>query len=123
VLRQYHVNTVEGDHYAGEWPAAVFRNFNITYEVSKRNKSEIYRDALPLINGRKAALLDNKLLARQLVALERRTSRGGKDSIDHPPGAKDDVANAVCGALLAEAACVRDKYDNRPIPYAKVRYA
>jgi hypothetical protein len=126
VLRQYHVNTIEGDHYAGEWPIAAFRAFHITYEVSKLNKSEIYRDALPLINGRKAALLDNKTLQRQLVALERRTSRGGRDSIDHPPGAKDDVANAVCGGLLVAMKGLSSAEEAsflRPINYPKVGYA
>ena len=28
------------------------------------------------------------------------TARGGRDSIDHPKGARDDVANAVAGALV-----------------------
>jgi hypothetical protein len=32
--------------------------------------------------------------------LERRTARGGKDSIDHAPGAHDDLANCVAGSLL-----------------------
>jgi hypothetical protein len=36
----------------------------------------------------------------QLTSLERRTSRGGRDSIDHAPGAHDDIANAVAGALV-----------------------
>jgi len=31
---------------------------------------------------------------------ERRTTRGGRDSIDHLPGAHDDLANAVAGALV-----------------------
>src|SRR5262249_38689930 len=97
------VGTVSGDKYAGEWPKAEFSKHGITYELAELTKSEIYRDALPLINGRKAALLDNKTMQRQLVALERRTWRGGRDSIDHPPGAKDDVANAVCGGLLRAA--------------------
>jgi hypothetical protein len=35
--------------------------------------------------------------------LERRTARSGKDSIDHPPGAHDDVANAVAGVLVLAA--------------------
>jgi hypothetical protein len=39
-------------------------------------------------------------LIAQLVTLERRTARGGKDSIDHEQGAHDDVANAVCGCLV-----------------------
>ena len=36
----------------------------------------------------------------QLTSLERRTARGGRDSIDHAPGAHDDIANAVAGALV-----------------------
>jgi hypothetical protein len=35
----------------------------------------------------------------QLVGLERRTARGGRDTIDHSRGAHDDVANAVAGAV------------------------
>jgi hypothetical protein len=120
VLRQYHVNTVEGDHYAGEWPRSIFQQFGITYEQSKNTKSEIYQAALPLLNGRKALLLENKTLQRQLVSLERKTSRGGRDSIDHPPGAKDDVANAVCGALVrAHKEVHLGRWDRGPIVYPK----
>jgi hypothetical protein len=36
-------------------------------------------------------------LVNQIAALERRTSRRSKDSIDHSPGAYDDVANVVSG--------------------------
>ena len=43
-----------------------------------------------------------RLLA-QIVGLERRTARGGRDSIDHAPGAHDDVANAVAGVIAALA--------------------
>jgi hypothetical protein len=35
--------------------------------------------------------------------LERRVARSGKDSIDHPPGGHDDVANACAGVLVAVA--------------------
>jgi hypothetical protein len=45
-------------------------------------------------------LLDIRRLITQLHGLERRTARGGKDSIDHGPGQHDDVANAVAGALV-----------------------
>ncbi len=54
---------------------------------------------LPLINSRGVDLLDNNRLVHQLVSLERCTTRSGKDNIDHPPGAHDDVANAAAGAL------------------------
>jgi hypothetical protein len=35
----------------------------------------------------------------QLTGLERKTARSGKDSIDHAPGAFDDAANSVAGAI------------------------
>ena len=38
-------------------------------------------------------------MAEQPSALERRTSRGGRDSIDHAPGAHDDLANAAAGVV------------------------
>jgi hypothetical protein len=54
-------------------------------------------DLLASINSRAVSLLDHGKLLRQLIALERRTARSGKDSIDHMPGSHDDVANAVAG--------------------------
>jgi hypothetical protein len=44
--------------------------------------------------------LDIPRLISQFHGLERRTARGGKDSIDHGPGAHDDIANAVAGAIV-----------------------
>jgi hypothetical protein len=53
-----------------------------------------------MLNSRRVELLDHPKLVAQLVGLERRTARSGRDSIDHAPGAHDDVANAAAGALL-----------------------
>jgi hypothetical protein len=52
-----------------------------------------------VINSGTADLLDNDTLINQFVSLERRVSRGGRDSIDHPPRCHDDLANAVAGAV------------------------
>lgn len=90
-LKNYHVNRVTGDRYAGEWPREQFAKLGITYEPSAAPKSELYRDLLPLINSARVELLDHDKAVSQLTSLERRTARGGKDSIDHPPGAHDDV--------------------------------
>jgi hypothetical protein len=65
----------------------------IEYAPSEKSKSDMYRDLLPLLNSRKTELLDLPRLATQLTGLERRTARGGRDSIDHPPGSYDDIAN------------------------------
>ena len=91
---------VHGDRYAGEWPREQFRKHGINYIPSDKSKSDLYVDSLPLINSRAADLLDNERLVAQLTGLERRTSRGGKDSIDHTPGGHDDLANAAAGALV-----------------------
>jgi hypothetical protein len=104
VLLSYHCHKVCGDRYAGEWAREPFRIRGVTYELSEKPKSDIYRDMLPLLNSRKVELLDDRRLISQLHGLERRTARGGKDSIDHGPGAKDDLANAAAGALVLASA-------------------
>jgi hypothetical protein len=103
VLKSYRLARVTGDRYAGEWPRERFRVHGIQYDLSEQPKSDIYRDMLPTLNSGRAQLLNLPRLASQLCGLERRTSRNGKDSIDHAPGAHDDVANVVAGALLMVA--------------------
>ena len=102
-FRSYGISTITGDRYGGEWPREQFRKHGIVYVPSERSKSEIYLEALPLLNAGRVELLDHSRLFAQLVALERRTARGGRDTIDHPPQAKDDIANAVCGAVVRAA--------------------
>ena len=105
---------------AGEWVNESFRRRGVMVEASEHSKSQLYQDALPLINSRTAALLDNNTLRRQLVTLERKTTRGGKDSIDHSPGAKDDLANAVCGALVYAGKSLGDpNFWNAQLPKPK----
>jgi hypothetical protein len=99
VCKSYGVTRIYGDRYAGEWPVEQFRKHDVTYDSAQKVKSIIYSDFLPLVNSRRVDLLDHPRLVAQLSALERRTARGGRDSIDHPPGAHDDVANAVAGCL------------------------
>ena len=48
-------------------------------------------------------LLDNDRLINQLLNLERRSGRAGKDSIDHGPHGHDDVVNAAAGAVVLAA--------------------
>ena len=100
LLKIYGMTAVSGDRYAGQWPRERFKVHGIDYQVSEKTKNDIYRDLLPIINSRQCDLLDHPRLFGQLVSLERRTARGGRDSIDHPPGAHDDVANAVAGVVV-----------------------
>jgi hypothetical protein len=104
LLKAYGLREVTGDRYAGEWPRERFKVHGITYKLSTATKIEIYRDMLPLLNSRQVELLDLPRLGTQLCGLERRTARGGRDSIDHAPGGHDDVANAAAGCLLLVSA-------------------
>jgi hypothetical protein len=103
LLKLYRINRVTGDRFAGEWPRERLRERGIAYDIAEHPKSQIYIEALPALNSGKVELLDHPRLVAQLCGLERRTARGGKDSIDHAPGAHDDVANAALGALLLTA--------------------
>jgi hypothetical protein len=96
-LLRYGVTTVVGDRYGGEWPREMFRKHGIEYQPAESPKSDLYRDALPFLNSGRISLLDNRRLVEQLVGLERKVGRGGRDSIDHAPGGHDDLANAVAG--------------------------
>ncbi|MGI4800695.1 MAG: hypothetical protein ACRYG8_43065 [Janthinobacterium lividum] len=100
LLKSYGLTQVTGDRYAGEWPREQFRKHGIEYVLSDRPKSDIYRELLPVLNSGRAELLDSRILTTQLCGLERRTARGGRDSIDHAPSAHDDLINAAAGALL-----------------------
>ena len=99
-LRQYGITTVAGDEYAAEWTVSAFKRHDIVYEPSEHSRSEIYLEMLPQFSHGAVELLDLPELRTQLLLLERRTRSTARDAVDHPRGAHDDLANAVCGALL-----------------------
>jgi hypothetical protein len=120
LLRDYRISMVNGDRYAGEWVAEAFRTKGVHYQPSDKSKSDIYVSFLPLVNSAAVGLLDHDRLVLQLAMLERRTARGGKDSIDHPRGAHDDIANSAAGVLVAaykEARGVVHSDEERGRPY------
>jgi hypothetical protein len=127
-LKRYGITRAIGDKYAGMWVQEPFKKHGITYEPSARPKSDLYRDSLPMINGRKVDLLDHNKCIQQFLGLERRTARSGKDSIDHAPGAHDDICNVVAGLIchidvkkyaydvtMAWADSLTDDSDNRTV--------
>jgi terminase large subunit-like protein len=98
-LRSYHVLTAYGDRYGGEWPRERFSKHGLTYYSCDKAKSDLYLHLLPLLMSGRVDLLDNQRLINQLCGLERRTGRGGRDTVDHRSGAHDDVANACAGII------------------------
>ena len=103
LLKSYGVTTVTGDHYAKLWPVEAFARHGIVYRQSAPVRSEIYLAMLPLINSRRVELLDNPAMVLQFTNLVRKTQPTGKDSVEHPPNAHDDICNAVSGVLVMAA--------------------
>jgi hypothetical protein len=97
LVKSYGVAKIMGDRYAGIWPVEQFGKFGITYEQAAKPKSDLYVSLLPLLNSARIDLLDHPRLINQLLGLERRSVRGGRDSIDHAPGGHDDICNSVAG--------------------------
>lgn len=98
-MKRYRVSTARADRYAAEWTKVSFARHGIRLLPADKPKSDLYTDLLPPLNSGLVRLLDHPAMAAQLVQLERRTSRGGRDSIDHSPGGHDDLANSVAGAV------------------------
>lgn len=108
LLKAYGPQAVTGDAYGGQWPREVFARHGITYTTSARNKSALYGALLPIVNAGRCVLLDHGRLLGQLAGLMRRTAWGGRDSIDHGPGAHDDIANVCAGAIVTALDAGRD---------------
>jgi hypothetical protein len=107
VLKSYGITSVTGDRYALGWVVERFRRHGVDFLHAKHTKSELYLSLLPMVNAATCELLDLPALHYQLLGLERRTARGGKDSVDHRRGARDDLANVCAGALVLAAPSAR----------------
>jgi phage terminase large subunit-like protein len=100
LMKSYGVKEAVADKWGGDFVVEAFKKVGITVKHAEMTKSDLYRELLPMLNAGRCNLIENTTLSKQLVSLERRVARGGKDSIDHPQGAHDDVANAAAGALV-----------------------
>jgi len=93
--------TVHGDNYGAEWVQSAFRNAGVQYKRSDLPKSGLYLEMAPRFLGGQVSIPDSPPLIRELRLLERRTSRSGRDVVDHPAhgGGSDDLANVLAGAI------------------------
>lgn len=104
LLKRYRISETTGDRYAPGFVNEGFRQNQIHYRQSERDRSAIYLELLPLVNAQQVLLLDRPDLLRELRGLERRRGTGGRDKVDHRSGSHDDVANAAAGCLSLLAA-------------------
>jgi len=103
LLKQYGVSKVTGDRFSGSWVSDEFKRHNIEYKVADKPKSGLYLDLLPALNSGRVELPPDDRLVNQLIGLERRTARGGRDSIDHAAGGHDDRSNCIAGLVSCKA--------------------
>jgi hypothetical protein len=111
LLALYKIDETTGDRYSGQWCAQAFEKRGVRYEHAEQNCSQLYLEMLPRVNARTIRLLDHPRAINQICMLERRTTRGRGDMIDHPIGAHDDIANAIAG-LCGLASAKRSSYDS-----------
>ncbi len=101
MLAEYGLSVASSDAYGAELSRSIYSQAGVALAASEYTRSDAYLRLLPLCTTGRVELPDDPTLRRELLALERRTGRI-KDVVDHPPGAHDDVANAV--ALVAAIA-------------------
>ena len=103
LAKQYGIKRVKGDKYGAEWTRTEFRRQGVEYEDAPGVRSELYLSAASALQAGRVELPPDDKLERQFINLERRTTRGGRDVIDHSPGAHDDRANAAAGLIACLA--------------------
>ena len=118
ILKEYRIANLMGDRYAAEWPRQEYRQHKINMEPSPLTRSELFLELLPMLQTGRVELTPDHKTVVQLANLERRTSRAGKDSIDHPPGGHDDRANAVAGAVWMAKNGINQPMPNIPVTFA-----
>ncbi len=102
-IKAYRCQFVTGDGYAADWCANAFRKRGVGYHTSEMSASDLYRESLPLLNGNRVELLDDKRFIHQVCQLERKTTRLGHETISHPLRQHDDLANVGLAALVLAA--------------------
>jgi hypothetical protein len=98
LAKSYNCRSIT-QHYSGEWVAQAFRDAGMTSRPSELSKSQLYLEGLQLFLRGLVSIPDCPQLIRELRLLERRTSRTGKDCVDHGAGGSDDYANVLFGAM------------------------
>jgi hypothetical protein len=89
LLKAYGISAVWGDRYGGVWPRERFGVHGINYQIPGKSASDFYVELLPVLNSRRAELLDHARLVTQLCQLERHA------------GSAKETASSARGIFLA----------------------
>ncbi len=102
-LASYRLDSAHADQYGAELSRSIYAEAGLSLIAAEVNRSEAYLHALPLFTSGRIEIPDDPTLRAELLGLERRTGRGGRDAVDHRPGlgSHDDLANAAALATWA----------------------
>lgn len=100
-LAGYGLTAATADQYGAELSRSIYLEAGVTLVPAPDNRSDSYLKLLPLLTTGRCELPPDPQLRVELLGLERRTRSGGRDVVDHRPGAHDDLANAVALAAVA----------------------
>jgi hypothetical protein len=92
------IREVHGDNYSAEWVAQSWKSAGFRYVRSELPASGLYLEGLPLFMRGAVSIPEHKRLIRELRLLERRTSRTGRDIVDHGRAGHDDYAASLFGS-------------------------
>lgn len=104
LLLDYEVRSIHGDNYSAAWVQDAFKKEGVKYIVADQPKSQLYLESLPLWTRGKFSIPAHPRLLGELRLLERRTTRMGRDSVDHGQSGHDDYANALVGCAVVSGA-------------------
>lgn len=100
--KKYNIYQVVGDKYSGDWVSNEFLSNGIVYEKCDKNKSDLYKNAIPIINQRRVKYLDDgKTVGSTQTQLEAIESRpmGDHYKYTRPENVNDDSANVLVGNI------------------------
>lgn len=112
--RSYGCHRIVADRYAAEFPRRAAERHGATLAVSELDRSALYLELVPRVLSGGVELPNDPATLRELRGLERRRGYAGRDRVDHRPGAHDDRANALAGAVHLAGGWQRGRLVLRP---------
>jgi hypothetical protein len=105
-LKLYGLASARSDQYGADLRTSIYRDASVSLIDAELTRSELYLHLLPLFTSDRIEIPDDPRLLAELIGLERRTGRTGKDAVDHCAGRHDDLANAVAVAAWCASRAV-----------------
>jgi hypothetical protein len=99
LCREYRCSKLTTDNYSAGWVESAVQRAGLTHALAENTKSELYLAGLPMWVRGNVDIPNLTILIREARSLERRTTRSGRDLVDHGRSGSDDFINSVFGCI------------------------